>query len=468
MGNDLFGNRLLVVDDDPSIGRLIKRVAESLGFEVVATEDPAVFAKTARQWNPTVIILDLKIPDTDGIQLLRGLAADKCAAHVFLTSATDSQVLELAQRLGRDRGLNMGRLLRKPIRIETLRETLGEFTLIPRALLAADLADGIESGQLFLEYQPKLDCRLGRVTAVEALVRWRHPIHGIVRPDQFVALADESNLSHRLTDWVIASAAKQAAAWHAEHLKIEIAVNISARDVENIELPERLHQHCQNAGVEPTSMMLELTETGAMREAMQVMDVLTRLRLKGFKLSIDDFGTGYSSLVQLQQMPFTEIKVDGSFVMKMMSDDRCKIIVEIIVDLARKLGLKSVAEGVEEEAALKTLIDMGCDMAQGYYLSRPIAADHIANFVHGYEIKVRSVDAPNLTFEPAPPPAAEPLPPVDPALFGSGVNARFAAEPLPPVDPALFGSGANARFAADRLPPVDHALFGSGANARSR
>jgi EAL domain-containing protein (putative c-di-GMP-specific phosphodiesterase class I)/ActR/RegA family two-component response regulator len=385
MADNLFGNRLLVVDDEPSIGRLVKRVAESVGFEVVATEDPVVFARTARQWHPTVIMLDLSIPGTDGIQLLRGLAADKCAAHIVLISGADGKVLEAAQQLGRERGLNMGKLLQKPTRIETLRELLREFKPVPKSLLAADLAAAIAAGQLFLEYQPKLDCRLGRITAVEALVRWRHPSHGVVRPDQFVAVAEESDLIHRLTDWVVATAAKQAAAWQVENLDLQVAVNISAKDIEDIELPERLHQHCLNAGVDPALMMLELTETGAMREAVQMMDVLTRLRLKGFRLSIDDFGVGYSSLVQLQKMPFSEVKVDSSFVMKMMSNDGCKVIVEIIIDLARKLGLKSVAEGVEEEAALKSLFDMGCDMAQGYYLSRPIAADRIAEFVRGYE-----------------------------------------------------------------------------------
>jgi EAL domain-containing protein (putative c-di-GMP-specific phosphodiesterase class I)/ActR/RegA family two-component response regulator len=385
MADNLFGNRLLVVDDEPSIGRLVKRVAESVGFEVVATEDPVVFARTARQWHPTVIMLDLSIPGTDGIQLLRGLAADKCAAHIVLISGADGKVLEAAQQLGRERGLNMGKLLQKPTRIETLRELLREFKPVPKSLLAADLAAAIAAGQLFLEYQPKLDCRLGRITAVEALVRWRHPSHGVVRPDQFVAVAEESDLIHRLTDWVVATAAKQAAAWQVDNLDLQVAVNISAKDIEDIELPERLHQHCLNAGVDPALMMLELTETGAMREAVQMMDVLTRLRLKGFRLSIDDFGVGYSSLVQLQKMPFSEVKVDSSFVMKMMSNDGCKVIVEIIIDLARKLGLKSVAEGVEEEAALKSLFDMGCDMAQGYYLSRPIAADRIAEFVRGYE-----------------------------------------------------------------------------------
>jgi EAL domain-containing protein (putative c-di-GMP-specific phosphodiesterase class I) len=131
-------------------------------------------------------------------------------------------------------------------------------------------------------------------------------------------------------------------------------------------------------------MTLELTETGAMREAVQMMDVLTRLRIKGFELSIDDFGTGYSSLVQLQKMPFSEIKIDRAFVMNMMQDESCAAIVDIVLHLARRLRLKSVAEGVEDGSALDNLINMGCDEAQGYYLSRPLSADRIAEFVRGY------------------------------------------------------------------------------------
>ena len=254
-------------------------------------------------------------------------------------------------------------------------------------LLAADLAAALAAGQLFLEYQPKLDCRLGRITGAEALVRWRHPTRGIIQPNEFIALAEETGLIHGVTDWVVATAAAQAASWRAENLGLEVAVavNFSARDLVDLDLPDRLEQYCRAGGSDPAFLTLELTETGAMREAVQMMDVLTRLRLKGFKLSIDDFGTGYSSLVQLQTMPFTEIKIDLSFVTQMMNNAGCRVIVEIIVDLARKLELRSVAEGVEDDATLKTLIDLGCDTAQGYYISRPIAADLMPQFVANYE-----------------------------------------------------------------------------------
>jgi EAL domain-containing protein (putative c-di-GMP-specific phosphodiesterase class I) len=384
MSDDLFGDRLLMIDDEPAFGRLVKKIAQESGFEVVVTDDPDSFVKTARLWRPTVIVLDLKMPGTDGIQLLRILAADKCAAHIVLSSGAEGKILESAMQLGRERGLNISEALPKPIRAETLRERLAGFKRMPKLQLSADLARALSTDQLFLEYQPKLDCRRARITGVEALVRWDHPSKGIIQPDQFIAMAEEVGLINRLTDRVVAAAATQAARWRTDGLAIEVAVNISARDLEDLDLPERLEQHCRDQGLDPQLMTLELTETGAMRQAVQMMDVLTRLRLKGFKLSIDDFGTGYSSLVQLQKMPFSEIKIDASFVMQMQANQGCRVIVEIVIDLARKLGLACVAEGVEEEAALHSLREMGCDAVQGFHLCRPLSAVRVADFVREY------------------------------------------------------------------------------------
>ena len=264
-----------------------------------------------------------------------------------------------------------------------------------QGLTANDLAEAITAEQLFLEYQPKIDCRLGEVIGVEALVRWRHPVRGIIPPDHFLGLAEECALIHQLTDWVAASAARQGAAWHAHHLPLDVAVNISAKNLQNSDLPDQLAEHCRDAGIDCSVMTLELTETGATREAVQMMDVLTRLRLEGFRLSIDDFGTGYSSLLQLQQMPFTEVKIDRSFVIGMMNDDSCKIIVQHIIGLAGKLGLKSVAEGVEEAPALASLIASGCDLAQGYYLGRPMAADKVHLFISNRSVaqKILNISA---------------------------------------------------------------------------
>ena len=363
MADDAFGDRLLAIDDDGAFGQAIERVARRAGFEVTFTDDAAAFLSAARLWHPSVIMLDLKMPGTDGVQLLRDLAADQCAARIVLTSGTADKVLDAALELGRARGLNMAEPLPKPLRLEPLRQRLAGYKRL--SLTCRDLEAALTANQLFLEYQPKLDCRLGRIVGAEALVRWHHPERGVIPPNQFIALAESSALIHRVTDWVMREAAAQTARWRNDRLALEVAVNISAKDIEDIDLPDRLERHCRAAAIDPAFLTLELTETGAMREAVQMMDVLTRLRLKGFKLSIDDFGTGYSSLVQLQKMPFSELKIDQSFVMQMTHNAGSRVIVEIVVDLARKLGLTSTAEGVDSAAALRTLTDLGCEIAQG-------------------------------------------------------------------------------------------------------
>lgn len=382
----LLGDRLLVVDHELTVGTLIQNAAEAVGYEVIRTADASTVLQTARHWKPTVLALDLSTDGTDGIELLRGLAEDACAAQMILVCGVNGKVMESAMQLGRERGLKMGGFLLKPIQPPTMRQLLTRFKS-DTSRLADDLAEAIKTDQLFLEYQLTLDCRRKRVSGVEALVRWNHPVLGVIQPDRFIPLAEACDVIHELTDWVFMTATKQMAAWLADNPALEVAVNISAKNLENLGLPDRLSRHCRTAGINCTSLTLELTETGAMREPVALMDVLTRLRLKGFKLSIDDFGTGYSSLIQLQQMPFSEVKIDRSFVMQLMTNEGCKAIVEIVINLASKLGLKCVAEGVEDEATLRCLMALGCDAAQGYHLSRPLAPSLIPAFICDYQLK---------------------------------------------------------------------------------
>jgi EAL domain-containing protein (putative c-di-GMP-specific phosphodiesterase class I) len=234
---------------------------------------------------------------------------------------------------------------------------------------------------LFLEYQPKVECQQGVVSGVEALVRWQHPVRGRLTPEQFIPIAEETGLIEPLTDWVFSTAVKQAAAWHGAGLMLDVSVNVSARNLDQADFPDRLSQTCEKAGVDPDTIILEVTESSAMRDALRVLEVLTRLRVKGFKLSMDDFGMGYSSLIQLQRMPFSELKIDRFFIINMAEDRSCEVIARVIIDLARNLGLKSIAEGVENEWAWDTLRAMGCDAAQGYQLSRPLPADRITALI---------------------------------------------------------------------------------------
>jgi EAL domain-containing protein (putative c-di-GMP-specific phosphodiesterase class I)/ActR/RegA family two-component response regulator len=390
MAEELAPSRLLIIDDDGAFCRFVKKVAVALGFEVTATDNPDEFKSIARTWSPTLVMLDLNMPGCDGVELLRHLSVSQCLAHVVVASGLDDRTIEAVTRLGTERGLKMAGTLAKPVGLQALRDLLTKFAAIDTETLAGELATAIKDGQLFLQYQPKLDCRSGRMSAVEALVRWRHPTRGIVPPDQFIGLAEANGLIDPLTEWVVSTAARQAAAWQGQGVLLDVAVNISAKNTRDLDLPDRLVELCHAAGTPPQHLILELTETGAMRDAVQMMDVLTRLRVKGFRLSIDDFGTGYSSLVQLQRMPFTELKIDRSFVMQMMRSKDCRVIVEIVIDLARKLGLQSIAEGVENQAILDELIRLGCDGAQGYHLSRPVDAARVAQIVGEFPAPART------------------------------------------------------------------------------
>ena len=384
MSDDDPGARLLVVDDDPAFARIVRRIAEPLGF-AVATSEAETCREIVASWRPAVIVLDLHMPGIDGIEILRQLAADHCGAEIFLASgAVDKRTLEITARLGEERGLKVSAVLRKPVRAAELQDLLRAAQATIPEISASAVAEAIAAGQLFLEYQPKLDCRLRRITGAEALVRWRHPTRGVIAPDRFIPLAECADLMVPLTGWVVAAALSAAAVWHQQGLPLEIAINISGRNLREIELPDRMERECKRSAVAPDRVILELTETQAMGDAVRAMDVLTRLRLKGFKLSIDDFGTGYSSLVQLHRMPFSELKIDRPFVAGLIDNEECRVISETIIALAHKLGLRCVAEGVESEAILNALVAMECDEAQGYWLSRPIAGDRVVDFARDY------------------------------------------------------------------------------------
>ena len=261
-----------------------------------------------------MIILDLGMPETDGIEMLRFLADERVTARILIISGFDDKILDAANRLGSARGLNMAGVLRKPVLIEELTHVLRKVGHDVSVITAPRLAEGIEAGELYLEYQPKIELETMHPIGVEALLRWRHPQLGLVPPMTFIPVAEETDLIHRMTQWVLSEAIRQREAWANKSLSLSVAVNLSAKNVDRNDLAGLLAPGGNAAGFEPRQLILELTELAAMRDAEQAADMLTRLRIKGIGLSIDDFGTGYSSLSQLQRLPFSEVKIDKSFV----------------------------------------------------------------------------------------------------------------------------------------------------------
>jgi diguanylate cyclase (GGDEF)-like protein len=247
-----------------------------------------------------------------------------------------------------------------------------------RLALASALKEAVDAGGLNVFYQPKADLRTGRVVGVEALLRWEHPRYGAVPPDEFIPLAESTGLMRRLTMFVLREALEQLAAWHELGFRdLHTAVNLSARSLIDLELADDIQRLLVETGLPAAALTLEITETQMMADTTRTLVVLERLNELGVQISIDDFGTGYSSLTYLKRLPVHEVKIDRSFVDTMSSDDANATIVRSIIDLARNLSLRVVAEGVEDGITWETLASLECDVAQGYYLSKPIPPDRL-------------------------------------------------------------------------------------------
>ena len=377
-------NRLLVIDDEPGICEFITEVAEGVGFEAKATTTPDDFRTVYRTFSPTAIILDLVMPETDGVELLRFLADDHCRAQVLVASGVDPKVLATAKRLGDAHGLRMSGVLEKPIMVPDLEALLRKASQAQKSITEQGLRQAIDNRELVIHYQPKLE--LGgdapqAIKSVEALVRWQHPHHGLVMPNDFIPLAEETGLISPLTDYVMQAAAEQMAKWEHDGIVLSVAINIAPQLLSHLELPDRFAALMVEHGLPPSRLILEITESAAMADTTRTMDILTRFRLKEMGLSIDDFGTGYSSLLELYRLPFNELKIDKSLVMEVHMNEEAKLIVRSIVDLAHNLGLRVCAEGTETIEAMDFVRSIGCELTQGYYVSKPLPPEALAAFL---------------------------------------------------------------------------------------
>ncbi len=243
-----------------------------------------------------------------------------------------------------------------------------------RLVLMGELRQAIEHGHLCLHYQPKVEMARGELTEVEALVRWRHPQHGLMPPDEFIPLAERTGLIQALTHWVLDEALRQSAEWGRAGRDIGVCVNLSPRVLLDPQIPDTFAGLLAAHRIAPSRLVLEITEGAIMADRDRALEILTRLHGFGVRLSIDDFGTGYSSLAYLKRLPVEELKIDQSFVMAMLEDANDAVIVRATIELAHNLGLRVVAEGVRSRALWERLRELGCDAAQGEYVGDPLEA----------------------------------------------------------------------------------------------
>ena len=386
-------NRVLIVDDDQRICRIIKRIADNIGIESMTTDKAEWFISAYLNFEPNVVFMDLQMPHIDGVELLRFLAKNDSEAAIILITGMDKSVVETTESLGISLGLNMAGSLRKPIDIDDAKSMLerqfGPFEKKDNndiSISAHELSEAIDQNQLVVHYQPKLLLQTGELIGAEALVRWQHPSHGLLYPDAFISVAEGSvELIDRLTDFVLNTVLRKAIEWRDQGMQLSFSLNLSATSLVNLRLPDNILQILRIHGFDPNMLVLEITESVAMEDPSRTMDILTRFRLKNIQLSIDDFGTGYSSLVQLYRLPFTEMKIDKSFVMKSMLDEEAASIVRITIELGHSLGLTVVAEGIENQETYDWLKELGCEIGQGYFISKPIDARRFPIWIQQHE-----------------------------------------------------------------------------------
>jgi EAL domain-containing protein (putative c-di-GMP-specific phosphodiesterase class I) len=240
--------------------------------------------------------------------------------------------------------------------------------------LVVEMRSAMERNEFELYYQPKLHLRTGLVTRVEVLIRWNHPQRGLLTPSAFIPVAERTGLIRSLTDWIFDHALQQCRTWQEQGAPIPLAVNVSAKSLQEHTLPTKVNSLLEKWKVEARFLKIEITESSIMADPAHALAILSILQSIGVRLSVDDFGTGYSSLTCLRQLPIDEIKIDKSFVLEMKSNEADLAIVRTVIDLAHNLGKQVCAEGVEDAETWRMLDKLGCDLIQGYWLSKPVPA----------------------------------------------------------------------------------------------
>lgn len=389
MATELSELEILVVDDEPFVVTLAVRMLGKLGITTVSTAtngEDALAQLDAGDFHPDVILCDLNMPGMDGIAFLRHLSERDLACAVGLVSGEDKRVLQSVADLADAHRLKVLGHLSKPLGLPPLQGLLekalavdgggrggGGFT----SLTPEQVEAGIAAGYVEPYFQPKVEVATGRLVSVEALARWRDPDGGLLGPGAFIPVAEENGLIDDLTEAVMAQAFECGANWAVDGLLIKVAVNVSMESLKRLDYPEWVVGMAGAAGMDPTQVILEVTESRLMEDVAATLEILSRLRLKGIGLAIDDYGTGFSTMQQLKRIPFTELKVDGSFVTGAPSDGEARAMLESSVGLAKALDLTLVAEGVEEKAEWDLVAAVGGDVVQGYFVAKPMPGDQI-------------------------------------------------------------------------------------------
>ena len=387
------GNRIVLIDDDRVVGEIVSALAKAMGLQCDITRTPEDFFDRIGP-DTTLILLDLVMPEMDGIEILRLLGERNCKARIVLMSGINIRVIETAKKLAQSLGLVVVGHLQKPFPIDQLQELLGANLSNEKAavhqneervsITDEDLIRAFDRDEFVIYYQPQINIASGVVTGVEALSRWQHPELGLVFPDNFISRIETLGLMDRFC-WITAERAlnevKQFSAPNGYLPRL--AINVSVSSLRDLKFPDIFMNLARKYDFPAERIVLEITESGLMEFSL-ALDVLTRLRMRNFQLSIDDFGTGYSMMKQLQNVPAIELKIDKTFVQHMDASHADLVMVEKIIEMGHELDMEVIAEGVETEEQFRILRQKGCDGVQGYLFSRALPPVEIIRWLESH------------------------------------------------------------------------------------
>tara|TARA_R100001143_G_C3360387_1_gene135042 strand:+ start:7902 stop:9125 length:1224 start_codon:yes stop_codon:yes gene_type:complete len=394
----------ILVDDDEFQRKILNHqlTEKGIGSIVACTNGlEAIDQLNIRRIYDALILLDLNMPIMDGVAFLNLLQKTEFTGAIILISGEDLRILESTVKLAASYGFTVLGHLQKPVVRERLDYLVNKFLShtnekkkpgIKKEYAAERLRLAIKDGEIFNEYQPKVDMQTGQIIGAEALVRWLHPEDGVINPVDFIPLAEENALIDDLFVFVLRTALQDQIGWEKDGYELSVSVNVSVENLSSIEFVNLVKNELLNAGVEPQKLVLEITESTLVKEYSLVLGILTSLRLHKIAISIDDFGTGHSSMAQLRDIPFNELKLDRSFVHDACKDKTLGSIFNASLQLANNLNIKAVAEGIENIADWNFSAVSHCDIAQGSFISSPIPANQMIDCISEWSRKHASLE----------------------------------------------------------------------------
>ncbi|MEI7759370.1 MAG: EAL domain-containing response regulator [Thermoleophilia bacterium] len=397
--DSLTSLRVLLVDDDPFMMDITQELLHQLGVEKIARASCAADALStidAAAEPVQLVMCDLSMPGMDGIECIRHLAEMQFSGAIAILSGADERLVDTVGDLILEHNLRFIGAIKKPLDRATLQTMLLQLATTPSdgdglgdgslAMLSPEeIRYGLAHGCVEPFFQPKVTVADRRVTGAECLLRWRHPERGLVAPQAVIPVAEEHGLINELTLVMFTAAVGYLSEWRRRACDMKISVNLSRDDLNSVDLPDVLADLTRQAGIECNHVTLEVTEGILMTHFATSLEVLTRLRLKGFDLSIDDFGTGYSTMETLKQIPFTELKIDRSFVSGADDNPVAHAILESSATLGHTLGMRVVAEGVETQGDWDGVAAVACDEIQGFLVARPMLFEDLLGWQDDWE-----------------------------------------------------------------------------------